>query len=224
MTFCKVNHFKYYFYDTSYSNVLRFFTALQPFFYVYSLKRGTKWRRFWVQRIQFKNDFLLKLKSIIVFMTRSLFFHFLNGHIHNIVSTWLNVCKSTLKMTTLRRRWFDVVQRCKFQRWRTQRCFNVDLTLYGIATSYQHKNNVEMFAGYEVLWESCSEKSCKTCKLCELLQVNFFKEHRCFYSNEKQIFFKIVILADFYPRIFKIMKTRFKDTAWKFLKIDIWKK
>ena len=81
-----------------------------------------------------------------------------------------------------------------------------------------------MFAGYEVLWESCSEKLCKTCKLCELFQVNFFKEHRCFYSNEKQIFFKIVILADFYPTIFKIMKTRFKDTAWKFLKIDIWKK
>ena len=164
-------------------NVLRFFSALQPLLYIYSLKRGTKWRRFWVQRIQFKNDFYWNSKELLCSWLEVHFFIF-----WMVISTTLfqpgsTLCKSTSKMTTLRRRWFDVVQRCKFQRWRTQRCFNVDLTLYDIATSYQHKNNVEMFAGYEVLWESCSEKSCKTCKLCELFQVNFFKEHRCFYSN-----------------------------------------
>ena len=71
-------------------NVLRFFTAFQPFFYIHSLNRRTKWRRFWVQRIQFK-WFFLKLKNIIMFLTRSLFFIFFNGHIHKVVSTWLNV-------------------------------------------------------------------------------------------------------------------------------------
>ena len=66
--------------------------------------------------------------------------------------------KSTLKMTTLFRRclttlkikstlkWaklMDVAQPCKFQRWGTQCCLNVDLTLCDVATSYQPKNNVE---------------------------------------------------------------------------------
>ena len=61
--------------------------------------------------------------------------------------------KSSLKMITLFRRcsiqlWnikcgFNVVERCKFQHWRTQHCFNIDLMLCNIATSYQPKNNVE---------------------------------------------------------------------------------
>ena len=38
---------------------------------------------------------------------------------------------------------FNVVLRCKFQHCHTQRCFNVDLTLCDVATSYQPKNNVE---------------------------------------------------------------------------------
>ena len=38
---------------------------------------------------------------------------------------------------------FNVVERCKFQRWRTQRYFNVDVTLCGGPTSYQPENNVE---------------------------------------------------------------------------------
>ena len=71
-------------------NVLRFFIALQPFFCIYFFKRETKWRRFWVQRIQFK-WFLLKLKSIITFLARGLFFHFFNAHIHNVFLTWPNV-------------------------------------------------------------------------------------------------------------------------------------
>ena len=63
---------------------------------------------------------------------------------------------STLKMTMLLRRcltlltscwntqhWFHVVQRCKFQRWNTEGCFNVDLTLPHVATSYQPKKNAE---------------------------------------------------------------------------------
>ena len=61
--------------------------------------------------------------------------------------------KSSLKMITLFRRcsiqlWnikcgFNVVERCKFQHWRTQHCFNIDLMLCNVATSYQPKNNVE---------------------------------------------------------------------------------
>ena len=78
----------------------------------------------------------MKLKSIIMFLTWSLFFHFFNGHIHNVVRRWKW------------QRWFDIVQHCKFQRWRTQRCFNVDLTLYDVATSYQPKNNVETTLKY----------------------------------------------------------------------------
>ena len=63
--------------------------------------------------------------------------------------------KSTLKMTTLFRRCltlfnsllktqrcFNVVKRCKFWRWLTQRWFNVHLTLCDVATSHQPKNNV----------------------------------------------------------------------------------
>ena len=65
-------------------NVLRFFTISQPPFYIYSLKRGTKW--FWVQRIQFK-WFFMNFKIIIMFLTWSLYFHFFNGLIHNVVST-----------------------------------------------------------------------------------------------------------------------------------------
>ena len=46
-------------------------------------------------------------------------------------------------LINVEQRCFNVVLRCKFQRWHTQRCFNVDLTLCDVATSYQPKNNVE---------------------------------------------------------------------------------
>ena len=61
-------------------------------------------------------------------------------NIHSIVSTLSNVVQINAH---IRQRWFDVVQHCKFQCWRTQYCFNVDLTLSDVATSYQIKNNVE---------------------------------------------------------------------------------
>ena len=48
----------------------------------------------------------------------------------------LTLFMSTLRYTTL-------IRRCKFQRWNTQRCFNVDLTLSHVATSHQPKDNVE---------------------------------------------------------------------------------
>ena len=89
----------------------------------------------------------LKLCSPCVFSF--LFFFFAYGHIHNVVSTLPNVVKTdvendnfVLKLWNWER-WFDVVKRCNFQRWRTQHCFNVDLTLCDVATSYQPKDNVE---------------------------------------------------------------------------------
>ena len=94
----------------------------------------------------------LKLKNIILFFNRGLIF-FSNGHICNVVSTLPNVVKidvendnvvSTLSnVVQFNVEKHNVFQRCKFQRWRAQRCFNVDLTLCDVATSYQPKNNVE---------------------------------------------------------------------------------
>ena len=38
---------------------------------------------------------------------------------------------------------FDVAQRCKFQRWHTQHCFNVNLTLSDVVTLNQLSHNVQ---------------------------------------------------------------------------------
>ena len=84
-------------------NILRFFTVLQLFFYIYSLKRETKWRRFWIRRIQFK-WFLLKLKSIIMFLTPSLFFIFLMLIFTTLFRRGSTLRKLTLEMATLFRR------------------------------------------------------------------------------------------------------------------------
>ena len=49
--------------------------------------------------------------------------------------------------TTLFRRWSalsnSMLKICKFERWHTQRCFNIDLTLSNVATSYHPNKNVE---------------------------------------------------------------------------------
>ena len=56
---------------------------------------------------------------------------------------------------------FNVVQRCKFQRRSTQRCFNVDLTLCDIATLYQPEYNVEptlkclLWCDEKLIWIFC---------------------------------------------------------------------
>ena len=95
----------------------------------------------------------LKLKNIILFLNRGLIF-FSNGHIRNVVSTLPNVVKidvendnvvSTLSnVVQFNVEKHNVFQRCKFQRWRAQRCFNVDLRLCNVTTSYQPKNNFEL--------------------------------------------------------------------------------
>ena len=54
----------------------------------------------------------------------------------NVVLTLSNVVQFNVEI-------HNVVERCKFQRWRTKRCFIVHLTLCDVATSYQSKNNVE---------------------------------------------------------------------------------
>ena len=54
----------------------------------------------------------------------------------NVFWRCLTLFISTLKYTTL-------IWRCKLQRWNTQSCFNVDLTLSHVATSYQPKDNAE---------------------------------------------------------------------------------
>ena len=53
------------------------------------------------------------------------------SHLALLISTWN------------RQRWVHVVQCCKFQRWSTQHCFNVDLTLSDVAASYHPNNNME---------------------------------------------------------------------------------
>ena len=75
---------------------------------------------------------ILKIKSIIMFLTRSLFFHFLVVIFTTLIRCGLTLYNPTLKMTTLS----NVVQI-------NVEIDNVNLTLYYVTTSYQPKTNVE---------------------------------------------------------------------------------
>ena len=100
--------------------------------------------------------FIETQKYYYVIESKFIFSSFLMIIFTTLVRRGSTLCKSTLKMTFFvvawrcsnqnrqnRQNWFDVVQPCKSQSWRTQRCFNVDLMLYDVAKSYQLKNNVE---------------------------------------------------------------------------------
>ena len=96
----------------------------------------------------------MKLKNIIIFLARRLFFNFLQMVIFTTLFWRCRTLKKlTLKMKTLFRscltmfksamkRWFDVIQHLKFQPWHTQCCFNVDLTLFNAANSNLEMHNV----------------------------------------------------------------------------------
>lgn len=139
------------------NDILRIFATWQIFYYLFLWKYGIKWRRFWVERIQFK-WFLFEIqKYYFVFYSRFfvlLCFFFSNGHIQNIVSTLPNVkmdfendnvisTLSNVVEINVEIENVKVVQRCKFQHWCPQRSFKVDLTLCYFVTSYQPKINIE---------------------------------------------------------------------------------
>ena len=114
------------------------------------VKMGKKWRK------MLSPTYSLKFKNIILCLNRGLYF-LSYGHIRNVVSTLPNVVKidvendnvaSTLSNIVQ----FNVVLRCKFRHWHTQRCFNVDLTLCDVATSYQPKSNVEPTLKFLLGW------------------------------------------------------------------------
>ena len=127
----------------------------------------------------------LKLKSIILFLTVGLIFIFLKWSqsqcCFNVVLScenlrWkLKLCfdKRCSNQLWNKQRWFDVVQRYKFQCWCTQRCFIVDLTLCDFVTSYQPNSSVETtfkcLLGWKyifyifsqiVKWEKKSQMTC----------------------------------------------------------------
>ena len=102
-------------------------------------------------------DFHLKLKNIIFLLSRSLFFSFLQMVIFTtLFQHYLTLLEPPLKMTWqgcfdvvwrclfqcwIRKLWFDMFQRHKFQPCRTQRCFNVDLNF---SDTPRHHINLKM--------------------------------------------------------------------------------
>lgn len=59
---------------------------------------------------------------------------------NNVVLTFSNAAQINVEYTMST---FDVVQRCKFKIWHTERCLNIGLTLSDVATPYLSNNNVE---------------------------------------------------------------------------------
>ena len=143
-------------------NFLRIFTDLQKFFYIYPYKRGIKWRRSWVHHIQCKSIFIWDSEISLCSWLKVYFLNFLPM----ITFITLFRCCPTFWKSALiphcfnqyrnRQRLLDVAHGCKFQRWHTQRYFNVDLTLFDVATSYQTNNNVKRTFKY--LLGSCSKE------------------------------------------------------------------
>ena len=81
---------------------------------------------------------------------------FENGYIHSVVSTLINVVKLDVENNNIVSTLSIVNWRCKFQRWHTQRCLNVDLTLSDATTSYHPSNNVETtLIGFLDIEECC---------------------------------------------------------------------
>ena len=128
-------------------NLMNFHSSANIFWHI-PLKMGNKMKKI------LSPAYSLKLKDIILFLTWDFFFKWsysqrcfdvpsvvkINIENDNIVLTFC-LYQRCLYQRWNRQRWFDVVQRCEFQR--TKSCFNVDLTLCDVATSYQPKNNVE---------------------------------------------------------------------------------
>lgn len=105
------------------------------------------------------NWFYLSLKNGISFLTQVYFFNFLQMSIFKTLFPRCTTLWSLrLKMKTLFGRCLTFslelnvtihnvestfFQRCRFQRWHAQCCFNFDLTLPDVAMSYLPKNNIE---------------------------------------------------------------------------------
>ena len=126
-------------------DVLERFEALRMLFYKFLLKWGRNEKNF---------------ESSISFEVQKYYFVLNRGFIFFFKWLYSQRCFDVVQLCENRRwKWhvvstlsnvaqFNVekqyrVQRCKFQRWRTQRCFNVDLTLWDVATLYQPKNNAK---------------------------------------------------------------------------------
>ena len=115
------------------------------------LKWGKNKQKCWVQHI------LWSSKILLCFWIEAYIYFFQMVIFETLFRRCPTLWKSTLKMATLFQHclmlfnlmlnyttlFFNVVKRCKFQRWCTQRCLNVDLTFCDVATSYQPKTNVE---------------------------------------------------------------------------------
>ena len=126
-------------------DVLERFEALRMLFYKFLLKWGKNEKNF---------------ESSISFEVQKYYFVLNRGFIFFFKWLYSQRCFDIVQLCENRRwKWhvvstlsnvaqFNVekqyrVQRCNFQRWRTQRCFNVDLTLWDVATLYQPKNNAK---------------------------------------------------------------------------------
>ena len=131
------------------------FAAFQILFCIFFFKQEIKWRKLLnIFCGTQKYYFVIFLYLNYCFIYLSFFFFFFLQKF--ICTPWIQGCStsqnSTLTIKTLFsgcltlpqrwtiQRWFDVVQRCKLQRWYTKHCFNVDLTLLDIMTSYQQQH------------------------------------------------------------------------------------